>query len=118
MTVRRLASVAAAAVVAFQLAVLPAACASAQVGQGSAMPAARRVAVDTVSLRRTLDSLADAHHGTVGYAVFDIDGGTRLSRCGDETFPTASLIKVATNLLLDRVIIRRCGTRWSRSGCR
>jgi beta-lactamase class A len=31
----------------------------------------------------------------VGYAVFDLDGGARLSRRGDETFPTASLIKVA-----------------------
>jgi beta-lactamase class A len=30
----------------------------------------------------------------VGYAVTDLDTGVRLSRRGDETFPTASLIKV------------------------
>jgi beta-lactamase class A len=41
-----------------------------------------------------LDSLADAHHGTVGYSVIDLDDGDRISRRGDETFPTASLIKV------------------------
>jgi beta-lactamase class A len=50
---------------------------------------------DTTSLRRTLDSLASAHRGVVGYAVRNIDTGERLERRGDETFPTASLIKVA-----------------------
>lgn len=49
---------------------------------------------DTVALRRTLDALADAHHGVVGYTVRDIDTGAGISRRGDETFPTASLIKV------------------------
>ena len=49
---------------------------------------------DTAGLRRTLDSLASAHHGVVGYSVLDVDTGERLSRRGDETFPTASLIKV------------------------
>ncbi len=49
---------------------------------------------DTVALRRTLDSLVAAHHGTVGYSVMDLDTGARLSARGDETFPTASLIKV------------------------
>jgi len=77
---------------AFWAAVLPAACARAQTGP--ALAAARPAPVDTTALRRTLDSLASAHHGTVGYAVFDLDGGARLSRRGDETFPTASLIKV------------------------
>lgn len=48
---------------------------------------------DTSALRHALDSLADAHHGTVGYSVIDLDNGDRLSRRGDETFPTASLIK-------------------------
>jgi beta-lactamase class A len=94
MIVRRVAGLAAAAVVALELAVLPAACAAAQGGQSGGGPAPR-VVVDTLALRRALDSLADAHHGTVGYAVFDLDGGARLSRRGDETFPTASLIKVA-----------------------
>jgi beta-lactamase class A len=50
---------------------------------------------DTAALHRTLDSLAGAHHGVVGYTVHDIDTGERLERRGDETFPTASLIKVA-----------------------
>ncbi|MEP6992056.1 MAG: serine hydrolase [bacterium] len=49
---------------------------------------------DTAALHRTLDSLADAHHGVVGYTVHNIDTGERLERRGDETFPTASLIKV------------------------
>ena len=49
---------------------------------------------DTASLHRTLDSLATAHHGIVGYAVHNLDTGERLERRGDETFPTASLIKV------------------------
>ena len=49
---------------------------------------------DTASLRRTLDSIADAHRGVVGYSVVDLDGGDRISRRGDEKFPTASLIKV------------------------
>jgi len=49
---------------------------------------------DTASLRHKLDSIADAHHGVVGYSVMDIDNNVRLSRRGDEKFPTASLIKV------------------------
>lgn len=49
---------------------------------------------DTAALRHVLDSLADAHHGTVGYSVLDLDDGDHISRRGDETFPTASLIKV------------------------
>jgi beta-lactamase class A len=53
------------------------------------------VHADTTALRRVLDSIADAHHGVVGYSVIDLETGARLSRRGDETFPTASLIKVA-----------------------
>jgi beta-lactamase class A len=49
---------------------------------------------DTARLHRTLDSLANAHHGVVGYTVHDIDTGERMELRGDETFPTASLIKV------------------------
>lgn len=49
---------------------------------------------DTASLRRVLDSLATAHKGVVGFAVHNVDTGERLERRGDETFPTASLIKV------------------------
>lgn len=58
-------------------------------------PVPAPVRADTVSLRRVLDSIADAHHGVVGYSVIDLDNDARLSRRGDETFPTASLIKVA-----------------------
>jgi beta-lactamase class A len=49
---------------------------------------------DTAALRRTLDSLASAHRGVVGYSVRDLGSGATLSLRGDETFPTASLIKV------------------------
>ena len=63
-------------------------CARAQ----STVPAPVRA--DTASLHHTLDSLAAAHRGVVGYAVHNIDTGERLERMGDETFPTASLIKV------------------------
>jgi beta-lactamase class A len=54
-----------------------------------------RPSADTASLRRKLDSLANAHHGVVGYSVIDLETGERINRRGDETFPTASLIKVA-----------------------
>jgi beta-lactamase class A len=50
---------------------------------------------DTARLHRTLDSLAAAHRGVVGYALHNLDTGERLARRGDEKFPTASLIKVA-----------------------
>jgi len=53
------------------------------------------VRADTAALRRKLDSIADAHHGIVGYSVIDLETGARINRRGDETFPTASLIKVA-----------------------
>ncbi|MHB1298717.1 MAG: serine hydrolase [Gemmatimonadaceae bacterium] len=49
---------------------------------------------DADALQRTLDSLADAHRGVVGFAVHNMETGTRLSRRGDEPFPTASLVKV------------------------
>ena len=55
---------------------------------------------DTSALRRQLDSLANAHHGVVGYAVRNLDTGERLDRRADETFPTASLIKVAVLVAL------------------
>ncbi len=52
------------------------------------------VRADTAALRKKLDSIADAHHGVVGYSVIDLETGARINRRGDETFPTASLIKV------------------------
>nr|MBA3671877.1 serine hydrolase [Gemmatimonadaceae bacterium] len=74
------------------LAALPG-CASGQTARPAT--AASFARADTAALRRTLDSLADAHHGIVGYTVHNLDTGERLERRGNETFPTASLIKVA-----------------------
>jgi beta-lactamase class A len=68
-------------------------CAAGQAARSPAPPSFTRA--DTASLRRTLDSLASAHHGIVGYAVHGVDTGEHLARRGDETFSTASLIKVA-----------------------
>ena len=78
----------------FLLALLGApACAT---GQGPAVSVSASFArADTALLHRTLDSLAAAHHGVVGYTVHNLDTGERLERRGDETFSTASLIKVA-----------------------
>lgn len=53
-----------------------------------------RAAIDTTALRGTLDSIAGAHRGVLGYSVMDLETGMRLHRRGDETFPTASLIKI------------------------
>src|SRR3712207_1320721 len=52
------------------------------------------VRADTGALHRTLDSIARAHRGVVGYVVHNLDTGERLALRGDEKFPTASLIKV------------------------
>ena len=49
---------------------------------------------DTAVLHKQLDAIAAAHHGVLGYSVSNLDTGERLSLRGDETFPTASLIKV------------------------
>ncbi|HEU4643291.1 MAG TPA: serine hydrolase [Gemmatimonadaceae bacterium] len=62
--------------------------------RGQGVPPLAPVRADTTALRHTLDSLAAAHHGVVGYSIIDLDTGERLSLRGDETFPTASLIKV------------------------
>lgn len=56
--------------------------------------ATRFARADTGGLRRTLESIASAHHGVVGITVLNLDTGERISLRGDETFPTASLIKV------------------------
>jgi len=49
---------------------------------------------DTTALHKQLDAIAAAHHGVLGYSIHNLDTGERLSLRGDETFPTASLIKV------------------------
>jgi beta-lactamase class A len=71
---------------------LLAGCASAQ---APAPAAARAAPADMAALQRTLDALANAHRGIVGYTVVDVESGARISHRGDETFPAASLIKVA-----------------------
>jgi beta-lactamase class A len=65
--------------------------ASGGVAQASAATYQR---ADTARLHRTLDSLARAHRGVVGYTVHNLDTGERLELRGDEPFTTASLIKV------------------------
>ena len=79
--------------IAILLAGVIASAASAGSRQGALRP--QSVRADTAALRKKLDSIADAHHGVVGYSVIDLESGARISRRGDETFPTASLIKVA-----------------------
>jgi beta-lactamase class A len=49
---------------------------------------------DTAALHKSLEAIANAHKGVVGYSIHNLDTGERLSRRGAETFPTASLIKV------------------------
>jgi beta-lactamase class A len=69
-----------------------------------ALRPAQYARADTARLHRTLDSLSDAHHGVVGYAVMNLETGEGLSRKGDEPFPTASLIKVPIAVaLMDQV---------------
>ena len=43
---------------------------------------------DTMSLHRTLDSLAHHFHGVLGYSINNLDTGERLTLRGHETFPT------------------------------
>ncbi|CAN5818885.1 hypothetical protein BH11GEM2_BH11GEM2_05300 [soil metagenome] len=68
-------------------------CARGQATATNLRPASYQRA-DTAALHRTLDSLAARHRGVVGYVVHNLDTGERLERRADETFPTASLIKV------------------------
>ena len=65
--------------------------------QGAPAPAPTSVPVvkaDTAALRKAIDALADAHRGVVGYSITNLETGEHLERRGDETFSTASLIKV------------------------
>ena len=73
---------------------LTAACGHAQPSPRAAVPRVPFARADTARLHRTLDSIADAHRGALGYVVRNLDTGEQLARRGDETFPTASLIKV------------------------
>jgi beta-lactamase class A len=82
------------------------------VARAASPPAAARA--DTAALRRALDSLAPAYEGApagrrgvVGYQVHNLDTGERLGRRADETFPTASLIKVAVLVTVYDLVERR-----------
>jgi beta-lactamase class A len=55
----------------------------------------RAVPDDAASLRRELDAIAGAFHGTIGYSLHHRTTGDRISRLGNEQFPTASTIKLA-----------------------
>jgi beta-lactamase class A len=79
---------------------LPALLALTQSAHAQLSAPTRAARSDTATLHRTLDSLAAAHRGVVGYAVHNIDTGERLALRGDEKFPTASLIKVAVLVTL------------------
>jgi beta-lactamase class A len=61
---------------------------------GASSSAQQYTRADTAALHRTLDGIARAHRGVLGYSVSNLDTGERLSLRGDETFSTASLIKV------------------------
>ena len=76
------------------LAFLPA-CAPAQVSVAGTPVPTTFMRADTASLHRTLDGIAAAHKGVVGYSVRNVDTGEELALRGAETFPTASLIKMA-----------------------
>ena len=78
--------------------------APAMLGAQAPRPAFQKA--DTATLHRTLDSLARAHRGQVGYAVHNLDTGERFHLRGDETFPTASLIKVPILVTLHELVER------------
>jgi beta-lactamase class A len=71
---------------------------------GAQSPLAR---ADTAALQRTLRAIAGAHHGVLGYSVRNLDTGESLSLRGDETFPTASLIKVGILVTLFDLVDRK-----------
>lgn len=69
-------------------------------------PAPVFVRADTARVHHEIDAIADAHHGVVGYAIHNLDTGERLARRGDETFPTASLIKVPVMVTVYDLVAR------------
>jgi len=94
-----------AALTAALAAALTAAPAAAQSSPPAAAPAAPPTAAPA-ALQRTLDSLAAGFRGVVGYAVHNLETGQRLSRRGDEPFPTASLVKVPVLVTLFALVER------------
>ena len=63
-----------------------------------------RPAADTAGLRRSIEQMTRGYEGVVGVSVRNLATGESLSIRGEETFPSASLIKVAVLVaLLDEV---------------
>ncbi|MBL0938379.1 MAG: serine hydrolase [Gemmatimonadaceae bacterium] len=62
--------------------------------QSAAAQSSAAASSATVRLRRALDSISAAHRGVVGYHFANLETGEVVAQRGDETFPTASLIKV------------------------
>ena len=94
----------------------PAGCATAQNPGATTAPIAAPVHADTAALRRALDSIADAHHGVVGYSVIDMETGARLSRRGDETIPVAVNVKSIPSRNSTPFVIAASWTRGWRGG--
>jgi beta-lactamase class A len=70
----------------------------------AAAPAPAAAPADTARLRRTLDDLLRGYPGVAGVSVLNLNSGERVSIRGGETYPSASLIKVAVLVaLLDQV---------------
>lgn len=70
----------------------------------AATPRAAAAPADTAQLRRTLEALMRGYAGVAGVSVRNLGTGEGFSIRGDETFPTASLIKVAVLVtLMDEV---------------
>jgi beta-lactamase class A len=70
----------------------------------AATPRAGAAPADTTQLRRALEDAMRGYSGVAGVSVLNLGTGERLSIRGDETFPTASLIKVAVLVtLMDEV---------------
>ncbi|HEX8211784.1 MAG TPA: serine hydrolase [Longimicrobium sp.] len=84
------------------LALAALACAAAAPAAGRPAPTAVRS--DTTALRRTLESVMRGYAGVAGVSVANLKTGETLSIRGGETYPSASLIKVAILVaLLDEV---------------
>ncbi|HET7233442.1 MAG TPA: serine hydrolase [Longimicrobium sp.] len=78
------------------------ACVPARAAGPASTPAA--APADTTRLRRTLDDVLRGYPGVAGVSVLNLASGERVSIRGGETYPSASLIKVAVLVsLLDQV---------------
>ena len=70
----------------------------------AATPLRAQAPSDTALLRRTLEQTLSGYKGTVGISVRNLATGEHVSLLGDQTFPTASLIKISVLVtLMDEV---------------